>query len=165
MIHELVKKKERLCCTYVLHGSCEDDDFVNLGHLGEELVAARPDKERALAAHFKVVDERLVEIKDEAVAGASFLLWEIWWIWRDKRLVSANGCATHSIEWRQVGILLESLDLLACLDDVVSHLAQRAVVKILQSFADDDIERPQGGTCHVGALQEALAPHLEQSLR
>ena len=152
-------------CTYVLHGSCEDDDFVYFCHLGEELVAARPDKERALAAHFKVVDERLVEIEDEAVARASFLLWEIWWIWRGQRLVPTNGCAAHSIEWRQVGILLESLDLLACLDDIVSHLAQRAVVKILQSFAYDDIDSPQGGACYVGALQEALTPHLEQSLR
>lgn len=54
--------------TYVLHGCCEDDHFVDLRHFREELVAAWADQEGALAANFEVMDQRLVEIEHEAVA-------------------------------------------------------------------------------------------------
>ena len=64
-----------LSCTYVLHGRGEDDDFVNLCHFCEELVAAWAHQEGALAANFEVVDERLVEVQHQRIlfaVGASF---------------------------------------------------------------------------------------------
>lgn len=51
----------------ILHGGREDNDLIDLGHFREELIAARPDEEGALAADFKVMDERLIQIQHKAV--------------------------------------------------------------------------------------------------
>ena len=147
-----------------MHGCCEYDNFVDFSHLCQELVAAWPDEEGALAADFEVVDEGLVEIEDEAVASAALLLWEIWWVWSRQRLVAADRCAANAVEWRQIRILFEFFNFFTGLDDVVSHLAQGAVVEVLQRSIDDHVERPEGSPRHHRALEEALVPHLQQSL-
>ena len=89
-----------LGCTYVLHGRCEDDHFVYLCHFCEELVAAWADQEGALAANFEVMDESLVEVEHEAVAGATILLGQVGWIRCRQRFVPADGRSTDAIERR-----------------------------------------------------------------
>lgn len=84
----------------VLHGRCEDDHFVYLCHFCEELVAAWADQEGALAANFEVMDESLVEVEHEAVAGATFLLGQVGWIRCRQRFVPADGRSTDAIERR-----------------------------------------------------------------
>lgn len=46
----------------VLHGCCEDDYFIVLVHLLQELTHSWPDQTLALVALFKVVDEGFVKV-------------------------------------------------------------------------------------------------------
>ena len=60
MINLTIKNGNNI--TYILHSSCEYDNFIKFCHLCEELVTAWPDEEGTLATNFKVMDEGLIEV-------------------------------------------------------------------------------------------------------
>ena len=64
----------------VLHRRREDDNFVQLRHLFEELLTARTDAELALTAGLVVVNERFIKVKHQTVAIRVFGWRQIGWV-------------------------------------------------------------------------------------
>lgn len=148
----------------VLHGGGEDHHFINLRHLGQKLIAARPHQEGPLAANLKIVYQSLIQIQHQAVAGAALLSRQVGRVRRGEGLVTADGCAPDAVEWGQVRELLEALYLLASFDDMIPHVIQRAIIDILQGFTYHNVEWSQSRPRDVGTLQEPLTAHLKEPL-
>jgi len=81
----------------ILHRSCEDYHFVDLAHLFEEFVAARPHSEATLASSFIIMDECLVQIKHQGVPVLLRRL-QIRRLDSLQLLVATNSCASHSVQ-------------------------------------------------------------------
>ena len=64
---------DHLVCV-LLEGRREDHDLVVLGHVCDELHAARADQEEAVLAVVYVVDESFIQIEHEGVDGVALLL-------------------------------------------------------------------------------------------
>ena len=87
----------------VLHRCRENDNFVQFGHLTEELYATGPDSEASLTVHLVVVDECLVHVQHKRVAGGVPCLGKIRRLHDGQRLVTAYGRATDAVErWQHL---------------------------------------------------------------
>ena len=87
----------------VLHRSRENDNFIHFGHLTEEFFATGPDSEAPLTVHFVVVDERLVQVQHERVAGWVSRLGKIRRLHDRQRFVATDGCSTDAVErWQHL---------------------------------------------------------------
>mmetsp|Transcript_7515 Transcript_7515/g.12692 ORF Transcript_7515/g.12692 Transcript_7515/m.12692 type:complete len:285 (-) Transcript_7515:562-1416(-) len=148
----------------VLHGCREDDHFVELSHLSQKFVAARPHQEGALATHFEVVDQGLIQVEYQAVARAALHGRQVGSVGRGQGLVATDRCSSDAVERGEVGVLLELLDLLAGLDDVVPGHVGRRRVNVLERLVDHRVEWAEGGPSHHRALEQPLVPHLNHAL-
>ena len=81
----------------VLHRSRENDNFIHFGHLTEEFLATGPDSEAPLTVHFVVVDERLVQVQHERVAGWVSRLGKIRRLHDRQRFVATDGRSTDAV--------------------------------------------------------------------
>lgn len=127
----------------VLHRSCEDHNLVELRHLGQKLVTARPDSKLAFALFLVVMDQSLVQVKNEAVTVRILCGWQVWRIRLRQNLVPANSCASDAIKrWKDLfGSEFEILDCLACFDDSVTHLDQLCGFDLLQNTGNSHKQR------------------------
>lgn len=131
-----------------MHRSSKNNDFIDFCHFSKELIATWSNEEGAFGAYFEVMYQSLIQIENQTIFTLALNLWKIWCVWRLQRLVPTDGCTSNTIEWREVGILLEFLNFFTRLDDVVPHLPNSILLKVFESTVDHGVQRPKGSSSY-----------------